>query len=185
MTTPALPRARAANRGRQGKPRPRDGKVFKVPARWNELPEGGRVVVAVDPAGSASTRANHTVAVALWVKGSGSNLRAWLVGLLRLQREPAAAAAALEVFQRRWGATLHIEASRDGVAQAKSLRDLNEHLSLTLVPAVGDKFTRAQALAAAWNGAPERGEAPRFFVPASPEPAPEHDRRTGFWLASR
>jgi hypothetical protein len=152
----------------QGKPRPRDGKVFKVPARWTTLPEGGRVIVAVDPAGSANTRANHTVAVALWVTGSGSEMRAWLVGLLRMQREPAAAAAALEVFQRRWGATLHIEGSRDGLAQAKSLHDINDNLAITIVPAIGDKFTRAQALAAAWNGAPERGESPRFFVPAEP-----------------
>ncbi len=152
----------------QGKPRPRDGKVFRVPARWTTLPEGGRLVLAVDPAGSASTRANHTVAVALWVKGSGSQLRAWLVGLLRLQREPAAAAAALWEFQKRWGATLHIEGSRDGVAQARSLHAIEEHLSITLVPAVGDKFTRAQALAAAWNGAPERNEEPRFLVPAEP-----------------
>ncbi len=153
----------------QGRPRPKDGKVFKVAARWTSLPSEGRVVVAVDPAGSARSRANHTVAVALWVTGSGSELRAWLVGLLRFQLEPPQAAQRLLAFQQRWCVTLHIEGSRDGQAQAKSLTDIDASLSITLVTAVGDKYTRAQALAAAWNGDAARGEPARFFVPASCE----------------
>jgi hypothetical protein len=151
----------------QGRPRPRDGKVFKVAARWTALPEHGRVVVAVDPAGSARSRANHTVAVALWVCGAGSEMRAWLVGLLRFQLEPPQAASRLVAFQQRWCATLHIEGSRDGQAQARALTDIDSALSVTLVAAIGDKYTRAQPLAAAWNGDPSRGEPARFFVPAS------------------
>lgn len=153
----------------QGRPRPRDGKVFRVAQRYTQRPGFGRHVLAVDPAGSSKTRANHTVAVALWVVGSGAQMRAWLVGLLRLQLEPPQAAAELLAFQRRFGATLHIENTRDGAAQAKTLRELAPELSVELVTALGDKYTRAQPLAAAWNGDLERGEEPRFFVPAEAE----------------
>lgn len=153
----------------QGRPRPRDGKVFKVPARWRELPEGLRVVLAVDPAGSAKSRSNYTVAVAIGFKVIDGVLHGWLIGLVRFQKAPPQAAAELLAFQRRWGATLHIEASRDGVAQAQSLWELEPELSITLIAAVGDKFIRAQNISAAWNGDAERAEPPRFFVPESAE----------------
>lgn len=153
----------------QGRPRPRDGKVFKVPARWRELPEGLRVVLAVDPAGSAKSRSNYTVAVAIGFKVIDGVLHGWLIGLVRFQKAPPQAAAELLAFQRRWGATLHIEASRDGVAQAQSLWELEPELSITLIAAVGDKFIRAQNISAAWNGDADRSEPPRFFVPAEAE----------------
>lgn len=153
----------------QGRPRPKDGKVFKVASRFTQLPGFSRTVLAVDPAGSAKTRSNHTVAVALAVVGHGAEQRAWLKGLLRLQLEPPAAAVELLAFQRRFGAKLHIEASRDGIAQATSLRSICPELEIEHVPAVGDKFTRAQPLSAAWNGDLLRGEEPRFFVPAEAE----------------
>jgi hypothetical protein len=76
---------------------------------------------------------------------------------------------ALLAFQRRFGETLHIEASRDGVAQAESLVTLVAELSIELIAAVGDKYVRAQALSSAWNGDAAHGEAPRFFVPAEAE----------------
>lgn len=153
----------------QGRPRPKDGKVFKVPARWRELPEGLRVVLAVDPAGSKKTRANYTVAVAVGVKVIGGLLHGWLLGLLRIQKAPPDAAVELLSFQRRFGEALHIEGSRDGVAQAENLAELEPQLELRLIHATEDKYIRAQPLSAAWNGAPEREEPPRFFVPAEAE----------------
>jgi len=153
----------------QQRPRPRDGKVFKAPARWSSLPEGLRIVLAVDPAGSARTKSNHTVAVAIGVKRVEGVLHGWLVGLLRLQLAPPEAAVELLAFQRRFGEALHIEASRDGVAQAQSLATLVPELAIELISAVGDKYVRAQALSSAWNGDAGRGEGPRFFVPAAAE----------------
>lgn len=153
----------------QGRPRPRDGKVFKAPARWQQLPDGLRFVLAVDPAGSAKTKSNHTVGVALGVKMEGGVLCAWLVGLVRFQLEPPQAAVALLAFQRRFGEKLAIEASRDGVAQAASLKLLAPGLEVELIAAEGDKYIRAQPLAAAVNGDAERNEPPRFFVPAEAE----------------
>ncbi len=153
----------------QQRPRPKDGKVFKVPARWTSLPDGLRFVLAVDPAGSKRTRSNHTVAVAIGVKIIDGLLCGWLVGLRRFQLEPPTAAVELLAFQRRFGETLHIEGSRDGVAQAENLAVLAPGLSITMIAAEGDKYIRAQNISAAWNGAPERGEEPRFFVPADAE----------------
>ncbi len=153
----------------QGRPRPRDGKVFKVASRWQQLPGFSRTVIAVDPAGSKKTKANHTVAVALSVVGHGAEMRAWLKGLLRLQLEPPAAAVELLAFQRRHGAKLHIEASRDGIAQATALRSLCPDLDIEHVTAIEDKYTRAQPLSGAWNGDLLRGEEPRFFVPERAE----------------
>lgn len=148
----------------QQRPRPKDGKVFKVPARWTELPDGLRFVLAVDPAGSKKTRSNHTVAVAIGVKVVNGLLHGWLVGLLRLQLEPPAAAVELLAFQRRFGEALHIEASRDGVSQATNLVALAPGLAITMIAAEGDKYVRAQNISAAWNGAPERGEIGRAHV---------------------
>ncbi len=153
----------------QQRPRPRDGKVFKAPARWSSLPEGLRFVLAVDPAGSARTKSNHTVAVAIGVKRIEGVLYGWLVGLVRLQLAPPDAAVELLAFQRRFGEALHIEASRDGVAQAQSLATLVPELSIELIAAVGDKYVRAQSLSSAWNGDSARGEGARFFVPAEAE----------------
>lgn len=153
----------------QGQPRPKDGKVFRVPARWRELPEGLRFVLAVDPAGSRKSRANYTVAVALGVAFIAGQVHAWLVGLLRIQKAPPEAAVELLAFQRRFGEALHIEGSRDGVAQAENLATLEPDLDLRLIRATEDKFIRAQSLSAAWNGAPERDEPPRFFVPETAE----------------
>lgn len=153
----------------QGRPRPKDGKVFRVPARWLHLPGFGRIVIAVDPAGSKKTRANHTVAVALYCTGYGVEMRAYLKGLLRLQLEPPAAARELLAFQRQHAAKLWIEGSRDGQAQAAALREIVPELDIEHVTASEDKFIRAQPLSAGWNGDPERGVEPRFFVPAEAE----------------
>lgn len=153
----------------QGRPRPKDGKVFRVPARWLQLPPYGRVVIAVDPAGSKKTKANHTVAVALYCTGYGVEMRAYLRGLLRLQLEPPQAARELLAFQRKHAAKLWIEGTRDGQAQATSLREIVPELDVDFVHATEDKFIRAQPLSAAWNGDPALGIEPRFFVPAEAE----------------
>lgn len=140
----------------QGQPRPRGGHVFHEPTRYDGRPDltGARIVLAVDPAGSDSPGANCTVAVALACRGDGDAMRADLVSLLRLRLRPEDAAPRLLRFQRRWSAPLHIEASRDGREQARCLQSIAGALDVRLVPAIGDKFLRAQPLAAAWNAAP-------------------------------
>lgn len=145
-----------------GSPRPREGKMFREPARFTALDlDGARLVLAVDPAGSDSPQANHSVAVALAVRGHGLEQTADLVGLLRFQLRPEHAAPRLLAFQRRWGARLHIEGSRDGKEMARCLALIAPDLEVETLQAIGNKALRAEPVATAWN-------AMRVRVPADP-----------------
>lgn len=145
-----------------GRPRPREGKMFREPARFTALDlDGARIVLAVDPAGSDSPQANHSVAVALAVRGHGIEQTADLVGLLRFQLRPEHAAPRLLAFQRRWGARLRIEGSRDGKEMARCLALIAPDLEVETLQAIGNKALRAEPVATAWN-------AGRVRVPADP-----------------
>lgn len=146
----------------QGQPRARGGEVFRAPARYADaLIAGSRKVLAVDPAGTESTRSDWTVAVALAVRGNGASLTADVVDVLRMRADNGTVAAELGRWQQRHGsAALHIEASRDGKAIARTLRQINPRLLLTEIPARGSKYDRAQPVATAWNEG-------RVRVPAS------------------
>ncbi len=92
------------------------------------------------------------MAVALLVRGDGATTQADVLEVLRMQLEPQASAERLYEFQaRHGGAPLIIEATRDGKAIAKALRSIDERLLLREVAPIGDKFTRAQPVASAWN----------------------------------
>lgn len=138
----------------QGEPRPRGGKVFADAVRYVE-PQlaGARIVLAVDGAGTESDRADYSAAIALAVTGHGAAMRADVLEVWRGQFEPARVAAALAEFRARHAtaAGFVIEQTRDGKAIAKALRAIDPQLSLVEWPPIGDKFTRAQPVAAAWN----------------------------------
>lgn len=137
----------------QGSPRARGGEVFRTPTRYQTARrDDARIVLAVDPAGTESTRADWTVAVALAVRGYGETTEADVIDVLRLRAETGEVARELHAFQRRHGgATLHIESSRDGKAIARTLRQIAPGLLLNEVAPRGDKFVRAQPVATAWN----------------------------------
>lgn len=153
-------------------PIPRGGKVFRGPSYYEALDlRGCRVVLACDPAGTESTRSDHTAAVALafrpallhlpgctgWAAVRGERCcyplpRADVVDVLRGQWEPDRSAKELLAFQARHGhAPLVIEASRDGKSIARALREIESRLLLTEKAPRGDKFVRAQPVASAWN----------------------------------
>lgn len=143
----------------QQHPVPRSGVLFREPARY-ESPEleGSIVVLACDPAGSAKTRANHTAVAAIAMReefDERSETWRWhgdILAVERWQGEAEESTERLLSFQDRFGgAKLHIESSRDGVEIAKSLRAIEPRLRVALRAPVGDKFTRAQPLIAAWN----------------------------------
>ena len=140
--------------------------MFRTPTRY-AVPDlaGARIVLAVDPAGTESTRADWTVAVALAMRGAGTTLRADVVDVLRLQREAGDVARELHAWQRKHGmAPLHIEASRDGKSIAKALRSIEPGLRLSEPTRRGAKCVRAQPVATAWNEG-------RVRVPASSQGA--------------
>lgn len=155
----------------QQRPVPRGGEVFRGPTYYQALDlRGARIVLACDPAGTESTRSDHTAAVALAVHQAPTHApgcaripdrsgrccyplpSADVVDVLVGQWDTARAAAELRGFQARWGhAPLTIEASRDGKSIARVLRELAPGIVLSEVPPRGDKFTRAQPVASAWN----------------------------------
>jgi predicted phage terminase large subunit-like protein len=147
----------------QGHPVPKGGAVFNNPARYKEPPEGGKLILAVDPAGTAKTKADHTAVVALlfFVGKTPEQHKAYLLECESFQLESDKAAEKLEAFQKRHGMYgLAYEATRDGHAIAKALRKINSRIKLLPIAPRGDKLVRATPVAAAWNDA-------RVFVPYS------------------
>ena len=136
----------------QGVPRPREAKVFGSPAYHSESNIEGRVFVACDPAASASTKADYSVAVALCVTGSGDDMRGRVLDVLRGQWEIPELAKRLYAFQQRWyGSPIAVESVGGFKAVAQTLRSIDSRLRVTEIVPRGDKFQRAQAVAGAWN----------------------------------
>ena len=146
----------------QGQPRPRGGSVFRQPDRC-AAPDiaGARFVLGCDPAGTDGPQSNHTVLVALAVRGYGDTATADVAGVLRLKLRPEHAAPQVLAWQRSFaGAPLHIESTRDGKDLATALRRIAPQIVIRHVAAIGDKFLRAQPAAAAWNATPARIRVP-------------------------
>ena len=138
----------------QQRPRPKGGRVFGAePARYQSADiKGARIVLSVDAAGTDSTSADFTAAVAIAVRGSGDSMTADVLDLLHVQKDPQQVAPLLRAFQVKWGGgAIAIEATRDGKALAKALKLLAPGLDVREVTPVGDKYTRAQPMAAAYN----------------------------------
>lgn len=137
----------------QGVPRPKGGTVFKSePGRYIKPTAGGRIILSADCAGTESDRSDYTAVSALNCVGFGELMSADVLEMERWQLEPQDVAPRVLAFQRKWGGgILWIEATRDGKAIAKALKALQPSIRIGLVPPIGDKFTRAQPVAAAWN----------------------------------
>jgi hypothetical protein len=137
----------------QGHPRPRGGTVYRQPDRCL-MPHltGSRLVIGADCAGTDGPLSNHSVFVALAVRGYGETMTADVAGILRLKLRPEHAAPPVLAWQRSFGGTpLHIEATRDGRDLGAALQRIAPGLAIAYVGATGDKFLRAQPSAAAWN----------------------------------
>lgn len=143
----------------QGQPVPKGGVVFGNPGRYETIDlHGMRLVIGVDPAGSSNTKADHTAAVVLAVKGTGETQVAYVMEVLRFQKDTTddaqlkEAATKLYQLQARWGHRgLVIEKTRDGVAIARAMRSIAPALKIIEQPPFGDKLARSQPVAAAWN----------------------------------
>lgn len=138
----------------KGNPVPRGGRVFQRDAARYITPsiEGARIVLSVDGAGTENTRADYTAAIAQAIKGEGDTQTSDVLEVWQAQLTPEHAAPELLAFQRRHGdGLLHIEATRDGKAIGAALKSIEPALRIEYVPPIGDKFVRAQPVAAAWN----------------------------------
>ncbi len=147
----------------QQRPRPRGTAVFGEPgrfelARWKI--DGHRICVCADPAATASTTADHSAALVLAVTGYGAEQRGWVVGHLRGQweipdnehQQTKGVVSRLREMQLKWGGVaVVVEAVAGFKAVPQMLRAIDRYLRVVEAPAIGDKFTRAQGAAAAWN----------------------------------
>lgn len=132
----------------QQRPAPRGGTVFLEPALYDE-PNVGRVYLTVDTAASKRETADYSVLTAWSVEGQAAETR---VDVLEARRGRLSitefGGVALEL-QQRYGVPLHIE----DAGLAKPIIQYLQSIGLSVVPVrvSGDKFTRAQPYAAAWN----------------------------------
>lgn len=147
----------------QQRPRKRGGQVFNdTPARYGTAAlSGARIVITVDTASSKRKTADFTAFTVLAGLGSGATA---IADVLEVQRGRLNLAQLTEVardLNGRYGVAVVLEET------AQSL-PIIEHLKLSGVPVrgvrpVGDKYTRAQPAATAWN-------AGRIRVPLEPPP---------------
>lgn len=144
----------------QGMPQPKGAKVFKVdPSRFslkefkkNELSKGGfRFIISVDPAATAKTRSDYSVASVGCAKGYGDNMQVWWLYVMRGQWTIPALCRNLRALQSEWQVPLAIEAVGAFSAVPDTLAEADPNLILLPVQLKGDKFSRSQPYAAAWN----------------------------------
>ncbi len=137
----------------QGSPRPKGDKLFPEPVRYPLVNyAGARIVIGVDPAATAKTKADYTAIVVLAVWGTGENMRADVLEVLRFQKEIPEACDELEALQKRYaGAPIVVECVGAFKAVPQTLRRLNPRLRVVEWVPIGDKFVRAQTASAAWK----------------------------------
>lgn len=160
----------------QQAPRPRGFKVFGEPGLfklegWKV--DGHRICICADPAATAKTTADYTAALVLAVKGYGENAVGWIVDHLRGQWEIPDVVKRLRRLQIKWGGVaVVVEAVSGFKAVPQMLKEIDSSLRVHGITPVGDKFTRAQPAAAAWNGDHEKNLPQRLLVPMDAPWAP-------------
>jgi predicted phage terminase large subunit-like protein len=139
-----------------GQPRARGGAVFSAtPTTYATAPTELTRGIGLDLAYSAKTSADWSVAVVLGKAGSGADARYYVLDVLRAQMRASDFAQQLSMLRARWPHT----ASRiyAGGADRGALDFLalppprGVGLNVEVKTAVGDKYSRATPLAAAWN----------------------------------
>lgn len=151
----------------QGSPRPRGGALFGDPHYYDPATldlTGCRLVLAGDPAASTKTSADYSAAGVIAVKGHGAERVGYVLKAWRGQVPIPAFANVLLALQAEFGQTaINVEAVGGFKAIPQMLLAIHPDLRINEITPVGDKFTRAQPVAAAWNGG-------RVLVPADAPP---------------
>lgn len=151
----------------QGEPRPRGGAVFGSPTYYDPATfkiDGWRLVLAGDPAASTRTSADYSAAGVLAVRGHGAEREANILYAYRKQVPIPQFATDLLAMQNQFGQTaINVESVGGFKAIPQMLLAIHPDLRINEIIPVGDKFTRAQPSAAAWNTG-------RLRVPADAPP---------------
>lgn len=147
----------------QQNPRPRGADVFNEPARFELAKfqwQGKRILLCCDPAATDDNKADFSAAFVLAAEGYGDEMKVWIVfGWRDHLTIPDLVAKLIELQNKYWKAPIVVEAVGAFKAVPQTLIRIDSRLRLRAITrVVGDKFTRAQGLAAAWNTG-------RVFVP--------------------
>jgi predicted phage terminase large subunit-like protein len=152
----------------QGRPRPRGATVFGSPTYYDHTTfsiTGKQIVIYADPAATKKTSNDFSSIMAMAIEGREPHTRkGWILEVYRKQVTVPTFMDDLRAFQARWGNTV---ANVEAVGMARAIPDMLELVDPGGVEGdtdpQGDKFTRAQPVAAAWND-PDGG---RVLVPIS------------------
>lgn len=145
----------------EGNPQPRGGALFREPTYYRLANvAGARFAIACDPAATAKTSADYSAIVVVCAQGDGLDQVVDVVDAWRGQVEIPQLVAKLREVQLKWGCPIYVEAQGGFKAVPQLLRivggrsrgdDPRDPLRIVELPALGDKFTRALPVSAAWN----------------------------------
>lgn len=142
----------------QGQPRPKGGRMFRAVSRFQypmiateDIPY--KIIIGADPAATEKTSADYSAAVVMAVTGEFNTLdfKADILEVWRGQVEIPEFVNRLRDLALKWDAPIAVEAVAGFKAVPQMLRNLDKKLKILEAPALGDKFTRALPVAAAWN----------------------------------
>jgi predicted phage terminase large subunit-like protein len=138
----------------QGRPRRRGGKVFEGTYFYSPdaLPDAGfSVVIGLDLNYTESTQADWSVAVALMRFGSGDTALFYVLEVLRIQTTAPKLADELRRMRKRHHGARIVSIYYGTETGTIDLFRSDRKIPITGIKRFGDKFTRAQPCAAAWN----------------------------------
>lgn len=153
----------------QGSPRPKGHNIFGTEHYYQpgESMSGYRVVIYGDPAATKKTTSDYGVMMAAALTGSKENQVMRILGLYRNQMTIPEYVRRLRAFQQQYGdKKVYVEAVGAFKAVPDMLREIDPKIRIEEDYPAGDKFLRAQSVAAAWGegrvllpeGAPWVGE---------------------------
>jgi predicted phage terminase large subunit-like protein len=141
----------------QGQPRPKGGRMFGGATRYG-LPnitddKPFKIIIGADPAATEKTSSDYSCAVVMAFTGEFNtlNFRGDILEVYRKQVQIPEFVARLRDLAVKWGAPIAVESVAGFKAVPQMLRNLDKRLRIFEAPALGDKFTRALPVAAAWN----------------------------------
>jgi predicted phage terminase large subunit-like protein len=140
----------------QGHPRPRGATVFGLAHYYDPaglIFDGWRIGIGADPAGTAKTTSDYSVAVVMALKGRKlEEIQARILHVYREQVEIPTFIDVLAALIEQWGVCpIYVEAVAGFKAVPQFLRRMDSKLTIKEAPVMGDKFQRAQQFAAVWN----------------------------------
>lgn len=143
----------------QQRPRPKGADIFGEPATFSLAdwrPDEHRIIICCDPAATDDNRADFSAAFVLAAKGFGLDMKVWILhGWRDHITVPAVARKLYEIQQRHWGDRYPVPIAVESVGGFKAvpqiLKEIEPRLRIRPIKPKGDKFTRAQGFASAWN----------------------------------